>query len=177
MLKSRRPVEKRTSGAKQAAVKLRLSPEGTAELSPGRQSWVNRKRGNPVPLGTGEILCMSVQPSLTALVGSLIFHPGLTSWAKFSRPFGTQAKFFSSCKAVPFVIIQCSLALAPSLVRLDCQGASINSIFPSRLRCRTFTLPSLSRKTNTSRSRNSASLTASSSVMGRNATESSERTT
>ncbi len=59
----------------------------------------------------------------------------------------------------------------------SCQGASINSILPSRLRCRTFTLPSLSRNTKTSRSRNSASLTASSSVIGRSATESSERTT
>src|SRR3989454_33415 len=55
-------------------------------------------------------------------------------------------------------------------------GASISSIFPSRVRCKTITLPLGSRKTNTSRSRKWASLMASSSVMGRMATASSERT-
>src|SRR6185312_15398046 len=53
-------------------------------------------------------------------------------------------------------------------------GASINSILPSFFRCNTFTCPSGSRKTKTSRSRNSASFTASSIVMGRNATESAD---
>lgn len=51
-------------------------------------------------------------------------------------------------------------------------GASISSIFPSFFRCSTLSLPSTSRKTKTSLSRNSASLTASSSVMARMATES-----
>src|ERR1700730_2610519 len=51
-------------------------------------------------------------------------------------------------------------------------GASINSIFPSRVRCSTITFPWGSRKTNTSRSRKCASLIASSSVMGRLATAS-----
>jgi len=59
---------------------------------------------------------------------------------------------------------------------LDYYGASINSIFPSRVRCRTITLPSGSRKTKTSRSRNCASLIASSRVRGRSATDSVERT-
>jgi hypothetical protein len=31
-----------------------LSPEGTSESSPGRQSWVNRLRKGPVPSGTAE---------------------------------------------------------------------------------------------------------------------------
>ena len=51
-------------------------------------------------------------------------------------------------------------------------GASINSIFPSRVRCRIITLPLGSRKTKTSRSRKWASLIASSRVIGRKATES-----
>src|SRR5215475_11881917 len=50
-------------------------------------------------------------------------------------------------------------------------GASISSIFPSRVRCSTITFPLGSRNTNTSRSRKCASLIASSSVMGRRATE------
>src|SRR5713101_2916706 len=53
------------------------------------------------------------------------------------------------------------------LSRIDrTYGASINSILPSFLRCSTFTRPSISRNTKTSRSRNSASFTASSSVNG-----------
>jgi len=62
--------------------------------------------------------------------------------------------------------------------RSECRsyGASINSILPSRVRCRIITLPLGSRKTKTSRSRKWASLMASSSVMGRMETASSERT-
>ena len=51
-------------------------------------------------------------------------------------------------------------------------GTSISSIFPSLRRCSTLALPLGSRNTNTSRSRNSHSFTASSMVMGRIATES-----
>src|SRR5271157_202709 len=53
-----------------------------------------------------------------------------------------------------------------------CYGTSISSILPSLRRCRTLTRPLPSRKTNTSRSRNSHSFTASSMVMGRMAIES-----
>src|SRR5262249_39690118 len=57
----------------------------------------------------------------------------------------------------------------------DCRyGASINSIFPSRVRCRTITLPFGSRNTKTSRSRKWHSLIASSSVIGRKATASED---
>src|ERR1035438_8767026 len=55
-------------------------------------------------------------------------------------------------------------------------GASINSIFPSRVRWSTINTPLGSRKTNTSLSRKCASLIASSKVMGRRATESRECT-
>src|SRR5208283_5045677 len=55
-------------------------------------------------------------------------------------------------------------------------GASISSILPSRVRWRIINLPLGSRKTKTSRSRKWASLMASSRVMGRMATASSERT-
>src|ERR1700734_2794362 len=54
-------------------------------------------------------------------------------------------------------------------------GTSISSILPSFRRCRTLILPLPSRKMNTSRSRNSHSFTASSTVMGRMAMESCER--
>src|SRR5207302_4371564 len=55
-------------------------------------------------------------------------------------------------------------------------GTSISCSLPSLSRCRTMTLPLGSRNTQTSRSLKCASLIASSSVMGRIATDSSERT-
>jgi hypothetical protein len=69
-----------------------LSPEGTAESSPGRQSWVDVTKTEPVPSGTTEILSSSVQSSLTGPIGIVSDFPGLTSWAALSRPFGTQCR-------------------------------------------------------------------------------------
>jgi hypothetical protein len=42
-----------------------LSPEGTAESSPGRQSWVDVTKTDLVPLGTTQILSSRVPSSLT----------------------------------------------------------------------------------------------------------------
>jgi hypothetical protein len=53
------------------------------------------------PEGTAERLSYCVQPSLTGLDPLDSVNPGLTSWAKFSRPFGTLQDFFRSCLVVP----------------------------------------------------------------------------
>src|SRR5271165_2443974 len=90
--------------ALQAAEKGSASPEGTAENSPGRQSWVSKDRKDPVPSGTAEILCSCVQPSLTGLFALLMFSPGLASWAIFSRPFGTRAGFFRTLLKPRFLL-------------------------------------------------------------------------
>src|ERR1700761_6562744 len=83
-----------TSGAKQAAEKPSASPEGTAESSPGRQSWEEKQAGCTVPSGTAERRSTGFQPSLTGLDPSRSVNPGLASWATFSRPFGTCTEFF-----------------------------------------------------------------------------------
>src|ERR1700753_3754741 len=48
-----------------------------AESSRGRKSWVDVTRTDLVPLGTTEILCSRVQPSLTGLIGIVSDFPGL----------------------------------------------------------------------------------------------------
>jgi hypothetical protein len=39
------------------------------------------------------MLSSRVQPSLTGTVQLVVFNPGLASWAKFNRPFGTPVEF------------------------------------------------------------------------------------
>jgi hypothetical protein len=68
------------------AARTAKSPEGTAEISPGRQSWVNATTTEPVPLGTAEHGCPGFQPSLTGLLGTIFDFPGRSSWAALNRP-------------------------------------------------------------------------------------------
>jgi hypothetical protein len=85
-----------------------MSPAGTAECSPGRQSWVDLTRTKLVPLGTTEILCSRVLPSLTGLIGIVSDFPALTSGATSPQRalalVGTSeavCDFFRSRLAVP----------------------------------------------------------------------------
>ena len=62
-----------------------------SELSPGRQSWVSRKAGL-VPSGMAEDSSLVFsRPSRDW--SNCCNYPGLSSWAKFSRPVGTGAEF------------------------------------------------------------------------------------
>ena len=74
----------------------KLSPfAGTAECSPGRQSWVEFERKKS-PAGTAEKYRelgyfpgqLSAVPA--GLFGLSYTDPGLSSWATFSRPCGTE---------------------------------------------------------------------------------------
>jgi hypothetical protein len=76
--------------------KLFQSPEGTAENSPGRQSWVNMHELRS-PVGTAEHRSTGFQSSLTGLDPLHPVYPGLPSWAILSRPFGTLEKFSAAC--------------------------------------------------------------------------------
>jgi hypothetical protein len=60
------------------------SPAGTTENSPGRKSWVRRRRERKVPWGRHK---QPVVPRGLVLCHEL--YPGLTSWAIFCRPCGT----------------------------------------------------------------------------------------
>ena len=65
-----------------------LSPAGTPELSPGRQSWVSREKC-VVPQGR-----LNPFPAVSVVPAGLLelpdAFPGLTSWAKFRRPCVTE---------------------------------------------------------------------------------------
>jgi hypothetical protein len=95
--------------------KVATSPEGTADLSPGRSPGLDLE-GRPVPegrlkFGGGSILDI-LQPSLRDLV---MLHdvPRTASWAKVNHPFGTEFAhepkrpplqnrwFFSGCLRPP----------------------------------------------------------------------------
>jgi hypothetical protein len=84
--RSQRPLPTKRTGL-QTAEKVRESPEGTAELSPGRQSWeISWCRCSPV--GTAEN-CLRQRPGWLSVVPAglnqfLHPYPGLASWAKFS---------------------------------------------------------------------------------------------
>jgi hypothetical protein len=72
----------------------KLSPAGTSELSPCMTLVLGRiRKDNPVPQGrlkTGRDATLgNLQPSLRDSI-MLHVYPGLASWAKFSRPCGTQ---------------------------------------------------------------------------------------
>jgi hypothetical protein len=71
---------------------LELSPVGTIELSPGRQSWVHHETSLS-PEGTAEG-CPGWRRSLSSAVPSrlvvLQIQPRTIVLAKFSRPCGTE---------------------------------------------------------------------------------------
>jgi hypothetical protein len=71
-----------------------LSPAGTPELSPGRSPGLGRER-RLVPEGRlNPFPAVSAVP--TGLAELLDVFPGLTSWAKFRRPCGTQLETWFS---------------------------------------------------------------------------------
>ncbi len=118
--------------ATQAAEEPQDSPEGTAERSPGRQSWeigclgIQSRQGRLKCLDT---VLLSVrddfQPSLR---GWIIFSnaPGLTSWVTLSRPFGTVLEF------LPHTVRPVA-SLSALLTRND-SGISFDELFGEKMR-------------------------------------------
>jgi hypothetical protein len=70
-------------------------PKGRLNLAQDASPGLNIT-SRTVPSGTAEHRSTVFQPSLTGLDPLDPVYPGLTSWAKFSRPFGTLEDFFRS---------------------------------------------------------------------------------
>ena len=91
--------------------RTKLVPLGTTECSPGRQSWVNLTKTDLVPLGTTEILCSRVQPSPTELIRIFSDCPGLTSGLLSAVAAGAQSSRAVS-KARHFQLFSARLTVA-----------------------------------------------------------------
>src|SRR5947209_3060933 len=64
------------------------SPKGAAQLSPGREPWVNVPKTTRALKGRH-----NHRPTVSPLQGFMILgteHPGLTPWAKLCRPVGAK---------------------------------------------------------------------------------------
>jgi hypothetical protein len=81
----------RSCGASKAAEKFNMSPEGTAELSPGRQSWVRHKWAEQSRQGR---LNTGAEEFSRPSRDWMLWIRFTQDWTNSSRPFGTPGRVF-----------------------------------------------------------------------------------
>src|SRR5271165_5518906 len=86
-------LEKRTRRLNRLLINAARVPKGRLNLAQDASPGLKHERANS-PAGTAEHRSTGFQPSLTGLGPWDSVNPGLTSWAKFKRPFGTLGTAF-----------------------------------------------------------------------------------